>query len=106
MTVVARGWVRFWNQPATWKVLALVVGYLVFYLAVGRVVGLVFDAQIDEDDVVSTAASIMLGIVLPIAIGAAALVAFSAQVGWLRDVFGPQPIRGSGWMWIAPVLAL
>jgi membrane protease YdiL (CAAX protease family) len=96
----------YWDRPATWKAIAVVVGYLAFYLAVGQVTSRVFAGQIDEDDVLSSASSILLGVALPIAVGVVALLAFIIKVGWLREIFGPQPIRGRGWMWIAPVLVV
>ncbi|WP_370615553.1 CPBP family intramembrane glutamic endopeptidase [Mumia sp. Pv 4-285] len=96
----------FWDRAATWKALLLVVVYLVFYLAVGRLIGMVFDSEIDGDNVVGSAASIFFALVLPIAIGAVALLLFAIKVGWLRAIFGPQPIGGRRWMWIAPLLVL
>lgn len=96
----------FWNRPAGWKAVLLIVLYLAFYLAVGQVIALVFGDEIDTDNVLATGTSMFLALVLPIAIGAAALLVFAAKVGWLREIFGPQPVRRSGWMWIAPALVL
>ena len=94
----------FWDRATVGKTVLLVVVYLAFYLAVGQVVARLLGSQIDDDNVVASAASIIVGLALPIAIGGAALVLFLAKVGWLRDIFGSQPIRGRGWMWIGPVL--
>ena len=94
----------FWDRATTWKAVLLVVAYLAFYLGVGRICGQVFAEQVDADNVVASAASILFGIALPIAIGGAALLAFTAKVGWLRDIFGSQPIGGRNWMWIGPIL--
>ena len=93
----------FWDRAATWKAVLLIVGYLVFYVAVSQLIGLVFGDEI-ADNLLSTATSIFLALVLPVGIGAVALLVFTARVGWLHAVFGPQPISGSRWMWIAPVL--
>ncbi len=82
----------------------VVVGYLAFYLVVGRLVGVLFGDQL-EDDVLASATSIAV-LVLPIAIGALALVLLTAWLGWLGVVFGRQPVPGRGWMWIAPVLVV
>ncbi|WP_436531876.1 CPBP family intramembrane glutamic endopeptidase [Actinoplanes sp. HUAS TT8] len=90
-------------RPATWKPVLLIVVYLAFYLAVGQLIGLLFGDHINADDLLAAPTGIFLGLVLPIAIGAAALLVFTWRAGWLRDVFGPQPIRGRGWMWIGPV---
>lgn len=97
---------RFFARPAAWKALVLVVTYLVLYLAVGQVVGLLFGDEIDTDNVLGTTGSIFFGLVLPIAIGATSLVGLSAALGWLRALFGRQPGRGRPWMWIGPVLVL
>ena len=96
----------FWSRPTVWKVLLLIVVYLAFYLAVGQVTSRVFADQIDTDNVVASASSILLGVALPIAIGGIALLVFTTKVGWLRGVFGPQPIRGRGWMWIGPIIVV
>ncbi|MFE4498480.1 type II CAAX prenyl endopeptidase Rce1 family protein [Rhodococcus sp. NPDC056743] len=96
----------FWDRPAVWKPLLLIVIYLAFYLAVGQLLARVFADEIDTDNVVATAASILFGVVLPIAIGAIALLIFTAKVGWLRSIFGPQPIRGHRWMRIGPILVV
>jgi uncharacterized protein len=94
----------FWDRPAGWKAVLLIVVYLAFYLAVGQLIGLLFGDRIDTDNLLANGTSMFLALVLPIAIGAAALLLFAARVGWLRAIFGPQPVRGSGWMWIAPAV--
>ena len=94
----------FWDRPATWKAFVLVAGYLVFYLAVGQLIGLLFGNEVDDDNVLADPVSMFVALVLPIAIGAIALLVFTWRVGWLPAIFGPQPIRGRGWMWTAPAL--
>ena len=96
----------FWDRPATWKAVALVVGYLAFYVVVGRLLRAVFADQIDEDNFISSATSTFYALVLPTMVGFLALLVFTWRIGWLPAVFGPQPIRGRGWMWLAPVLIL
>jgi hypothetical protein len=86
----------FWQRPATWKPVLLLAGYLVFYLAVVQLVGLLFGARIDDDDVLAGPASTFFGLTLPIAVGGIALLVFTWRVGKLRQVFGPQPVRGRG----------
>lgn len=96
----------FWDRAATWKAFLLVGGYLVYFLAVSQLVGLVFGDEVDADDVLADPTSMFVALVLPIGLGALGLLAFTARVGWLREVFGPQPIGGSRWMWVAPVLVV
>jgi hypothetical protein len=54
----------------------------------------------------SSAAGIAVFYVLPELVGAAILAAFTLSVGWWREIFGRQPIRGRGWMWIAIAVVL
>ena len=96
----------FWNRPATWKAFLLVGGYLVYYVAVSQLIGILFGDEIDDDNVLANTASVFFALVLPIGLGAVGLLVFAARVGWLRDIFGPQPIRGSRWMWLAPALVV
>ena len=96
----------FWDRPATWKALLVIVGYLVYYLAVSQLIGLLFGDEIDPDNVMADATSMFFALVLPIGLGAVGLLVFAGWLGWLRDIFGPQPIGGRRWMWIAPVLVL
>ncbi|MFI9745228.1 CPBP family intramembrane glutamic endopeptidase [Streptomyces sp. NPDC052494] len=100
-------WVRrFFDRPTTGKAILVIVVYLAFYLLAGQLIGLFAGGEIDTDDVLGTGGSIFFALVLPVAIGALALVGLTAAAGWLRDVFGRQDVRGRRWMWIAPVLVL
>ena len=92
----------FWNSPATWKAFLFVAGYLVYYLVVSRLVALLFGDEIDGDNPLADATSMFFVLVLPIGLGAVGLLVFTVRVGWLREIFGPQPVAGSRWMWIAP----
>ncbi|MRG59772.1 CPBP family intramembrane metalloprotease [Agromyces sp. CFH 90414] len=47
------------------------------------------------------AMDVLIGTALPIVLGSVILVVFAASVGWLKELFGPQPVRGRGWMWVA-----
>ena len=96
----------FWARPTVWKAILIIVVYLAFYLAVGWVVGKLFAGQIDDEDPLANFSTILLGTAVPIAIGGAALLWFAHRRGWVSDIFGPQPVHGRGWMWVAPVLVL
>lgn len=52
------------------------------------------------------AQDVFLGTGLPIVLGCLMLVAFALSLGWLRELFAPQPIAGRRWMWIAVALIL
>lgn len=95
---------RYVNTPRTYKVLVVLVVYLVFYLGVALLIGWVAGDRIDDDNVVADARSVFLALALPTLIGAASLLVFARRVGWLSAIFGRQPVRGSWWMWGAPFL--
>lgn len=80
--------------------------YLGLYLGTGWLIGTFFGSQIDKKDILATVQSVFFGIALAIIVGSVLLIAFGASLGWLRELFGRQPIRGRGWMWIAPAIVL
>ena len=95
-------WKRFWERGGWWRALILVAGYFVLYqgaaLALAPIAPSIDDAE--------SAGYVLFFFVLPIAIGGVLLVLFGLSVGWLRELFGRQPIRGRGWMWIAVAVVL
>ena len=48
--------------------------------------------------------SIFASVTFALIVGAVLITAFLLSVGWFRPLFGPQPVRGRWWMWIAPAL--
>lgn len=101
------GWSRFWNHGGWWRALLLVVGYLIVYEGIGLLVGLAFRDEIDTKNLFATPESIVFGIALAIFLGGLIALTFTWSVGWLREVFGRQPLAGRWWMWIAvPLLAI
>ncbi|MFB7884866.1 lysostaphin resistance A-like protein [Microbacterium sp. NPDC056057] len=94
------GWRRFWERGGWWRALLLVVAYYALY-QLGSFAFLPLVTSTDDP-----AALTWFGTALPIALGGVLLVVFAWSVGWLRELFGPQPIRGRGWMWIAVAVVL
>lgn len=94
-------WKRFWEKGGWWKALLLAVVYYGLYQLFGLVT-LPFAGQIEPD----SAAGILAFYALPIFLGCLLLLAFGLSLGWLRELFGRQPIRGSWWMWIAVAVVL
>ncbi|GAB3288781.1 CPBP family intramembrane glutamic endopeptidase [Pseudoclavibacter terrae] len=94
-------WRAFWERGGWWKAVALVVAYYVLY----QLGGLLFLPFLDGLEP-SSAGALIVGFALPIALGGLLLVAFAISLGWLRELFAPQPIRGRGWMWIAVAVVL
>lgn len=103
MTEMAQsGWRRFWEQGGWWRAVVLVVVYFVLYNGLSLLLTPIAD-QIGDPQ---SAAGILVFYALPILVGCLLLVAFAASVGWLRGLFGRQPIGGRGWMWIAVAVVL
>lgn len=89
-------WKRFWERGGWWKAVILAVVYYVLYQALGFV-ALPFAGHVEPD----SAAGVLIFTGVPILLGCLLLVVFGWSVGWLKETFGPQPIRGGWWMWIA-----
>lgn len=96
-------WQRFWNRGGWWRAVGLALGYLALYLLFGQLVGLLFGDRISAD-LLTDPRSVFLALVLPIAFGSAVLVIFVRSVRWTGELFGPQPVPGRRWMWIAVVV--
>jgi membrane protease YdiL (CAAX protease family) len=105
-TYAESGWKGWWDRGGFWKAVVLVVAYLALYLAAGRAIGAIWGDQIDADNPLSTAESVWFGVSAAIAAGIVVLLVFGLSIRWLKELFGPQPIRGSWWMWILPAIVL
>lgn len=99
-------WKRFWERGGWWRAVLLAVVYLALYLATGQLIGLLFGSQIDAANPLADVPTIFFGTALAIIVGSVVLLLFSGSLGWLRELFGRQPIGGSWWMWIAPAIVL
>ena len=99
-------WVRFWNKGNWWKALALVVVYWGVYQLVSLGTSTLFSPFIDVDNVLSSPLSILLGVALPILIMGGLLMLLALSLGWSRELFARQPLRGRAWMWIAVPLVI
>ncbi|WP_424217242.1 CPBP family intramembrane glutamic endopeptidase (plasmid) [Streptomyces sp. BI20] len=92
-------------RPAAWQAAAVVVCYLAWFLAVGRVVALLAGDRV-EGDLLASAGGILLGLALPIGVGALSLLLFARRRGVLRDLFARRRGGGRRWMWCGPILVL
>jgi membrane protease YdiL (CAAX protease family) len=103
-------WARFWNRGTWWKAVIAAVGYLVVYqlagLADGRVLGNLVDGDGDGDGPLASETNVTIYLLVPLLVGAIALIVFVVSVGWTRPLFAPQPVPRRGWMWIAVVLTV
>lgn len=94
------GWHRFWNRGGWWKALLVVAVYYGLYQLAGVVIYALFGHFADADDPYSNGLSVFIVLAAPILVGGILLVLFALALGWLKQLFGRQPIRGSWWMWI------
>lgn len=95
-------WKSFWEKGGWWRAVVLAAVYFALYQGLS----LAFTPLALQIEDRASAAAIVVFYVLPLIIGALLLIGFIASVGWWREVFGAQPIRGRGWMWIAIVVVL
>lgn len=100
------GWQRFWNRGGWWKAVLAAAVYLGLYLGAGRGTDMLFGSYIDRSNPLADPATVFFGTGFPILIGAVVLLLFGASLKWLPQLFGRQPIKGRGWMWIAPVIVV
>lgn len=102
--VSTSGWKTFWDRGGWWRALLLIVVYYGVFQAISFwVVGPLFNSVWGEPD---SAEYVFFTTALPIALAGVVLVLFALSIGWLKELFGPQPIRGRGWMWIAVAVVL
>ncbi|WP_136042905.1 MULTISPECIES: CPBP family intramembrane glutamic endopeptidase [unclassified Microbacterium] len=95
-------WKSFWEKGGWWRALLLTAAYFILF----QLLSLAFTPLALNIEEPSSAAGIAVFYVLPELVGAVILAAFTLSVGWWAELFGRQPIRGRGWMWIAIVVVL
>jgi membrane protease YdiL (CAAX protease family) len=107
-TTAEPAWRRFWERGDWWRAVLLAAVYYGVYQLLSLLVGAVFGKEGGIRGAEGSAMDVFTGTALPIILGAIVLLAFAASLGWLRELFGPQPVRGRRWMWvgIAVVLAI
>lgn len=98
----ASGWTSSWEKGGWWRALVLAAGYLILYNLLSLPLGPLLAGMPDSNG----PGAIFVGILLPILVGCLLLVAFGWSMGWLKELFSRQPLRGSGWMWIAIAVVL
>jgi membrane protease YdiL (CAAX protease family) len=96
-------WKAFWDRGGWWKAVIAAAVYYGLYQGAGFALYPLLGSLWGEPGSVSY---VLLTTALPILIGGIILVLFAWSIGWLRELFGPQPIRGRGWMWIAVAVVL
>lgn len=99
-------WRRFWERGDWWRALLLTVVYYGVYQLLSLLVGAVFGEEGGIRGAAGSAMDVFIGTALPIILGVGVLLAFAASLGWLKELFGPQPVRGRRWMWVGVVVVL
>lgn len=99
-------WQKFWAAGGFWRALLLVAGYLALYLSFSWVVDLLWGDQVDAENPLATPQSVFVSLTAAIIFGIVLLFAFAWSTGTQRELFARQPIGGSWWMWILPIIVL
>lgn len=99
-------WVRFWNRGTWWKALLIVAVYWGVYELIGLGIGALVGGSIDLGSPLSDPLSAFLGLALPILLSGILLFLFARSLGWVKEIFGPQPVRGKAWMRVAVLLVV
>lgn len=101
------GWKAFWNRGGWWKAFGLAVVYLAVYQLLPLLALPFASGVVDPDDPFGTPLGVFLSLALPVILGSIVLVGFAWSIGWFpKPLFSRQPVTGSWWMWLAPVLVL
>ncbi|NUT57318.1 MAG: CPBP family intramembrane metalloprotease [Agromyces sp.] len=106
-TTTARtsGWKAFWNRGGWWKAFGLAVVYLAVYQLLPFAAVPFTQGVVDPENTFATPGSVFVALALPVILGSMVLLAFAWSIGWLpKPLFARQPVKGSWWMWIAPVV--
>ncbi|MCK9795966.1 CPBP family intramembrane metalloprotease [Isoptericola sp. 4D.3] len=102
----AYGWRRFWDRGGWWRAFGFAVLYIAVFLVVGWLIGRLRLGPASAEAALDSPGAVFFGLALPILVMGLLLVVFVVSMGWRREVFGPQPVAGKRWMWVAVVLVL
>ncbi|WP_440709828.1 lysostaphin resistance A-like protein [Herbiconiux sp. YIM B11900] len=100
------GWKRFWERGGWWKALILAAVYYGVYQLVGLLVGAVIPDDTAVRGAEGSATDVFFEVALPIVLTSVLLVLFALSIGWLRELFAPQTVRGRRWMWVGIAVVL
>ncbi|WP_258066752.1 CPBP family intramembrane glutamic endopeptidase [Arthrobacter sp. GMC3] len=96
-------WKQFWERGGWWKGVILAAVYYGVYQLGGLAMSPLLRPWLADPH---SAAYVMAAFVIPIAFGGLILVLFALSLGWLKELFARQPVRGGRWMWLAVVIVL
>ena len=97
-------WRNFWDQGGWWKAVILAAVYYGLY-RLGGIANTAFAGPLtSQDDPYANGVSAFVSLGAPILIGCLVLLGFAVSVGWTRELFRTQTVRGSWWMWAAVII--
>ncbi|MFC7623869.1 CPBP family intramembrane glutamic endopeptidase [Microlunatus sp. GCM10028923] len=100
------GWRGFFDRGGWWKALLVAAGYVAAFQGCSLLIGRLFGGLVDPDNLFASPVSVFIALGLPVIIGSALLLLLMVVLRWSRDLFGPQPLGGRPWMWVAPAVVL
>lgn len=98
---VESAWRDFFNRGGWWKAVIVVAVYYGVYQLLGLLVGAVFPSEGSVRGAEGSPMDVFIVTGLPILLGCLVLVALALSLGWLKELFARQAVRGRRWMWIA-----
>ncbi|MFI6322401.1 lysostaphin resistance A-like protein [Nonomuraea sp. NPDC050556] len=93
----------FFACGGLWRLLLIALAYMAIYLGAGWVSGQLGASSI-KAGLLNSAGGVFFGFTLALIAGAVALIGFLRLMGWFPALFGRQPVGGSWWMWLAPLV--
>jgi len=99
-------WHRFWNRGGWWKALLVAAVYYGLYQLFGLIINTLFGHLVNTGNPFADGVSVFIALAAPILVIGIVLVIFASSIGWLKELFARQPIRGAWWMWIGVGIVL
>lgn len=96
-------WQQFWERGGWWKAVILAAVYFALYELVPLVMLPILRPWLADP---ASASYVVAGFIVPVALGGLLLVLFALSLGWFKELFVRQPIRGGRWMWAAVAVVL
>lgn len=99
--VKVNAWQRFWERGGLWKAIVFAAVYYAVYQLLAFPMLALFPPGGAVRGEAGSPLDYFFSVGISILIVGILLVILAASIGWLGQLFGKQPIKGRGWMWIA-----
>lgn len=103
---VSNAWRRFFDSGGWWKAVVVVAVYYGIYQLLALLVGAIFPADGPVRGAKGSPMDVFIITGLPILLGCIVLVVLALSLGWLKELFAHQAVRGRRWMWVAVAVVL